>query len=129
MFRALIDQTDDAIEVLDPGSLRFLDVNERACRIFGYSREELLSMSVFDVDVNARVLEERINQGLGESGELLVESVKKRWAPLPRRTRIALHSIRSQILRRSGPRYYSAQIGGGRPTPAGIHGSKTVPVG
>jgi PAS domain S-box-containing protein len=78
LFRGLIDQTNDAIEVLDPASLRFLDVNDRACRIFGYSREELLSMSAYDVDVNARVLQERINQGLGESGELLVESVKKR---------------------------------------------------
>ena len=77
LFRGLIDQTNDAIEVLDPVSLRFLDVNERACRIFGYSREELLSMSVYDVDMNARVLQERINQDLGESGELLVESVKK----------------------------------------------------
>src|ERR1035441_9275968 len=52
LFRALLDQSNDAIEVVDPESLRFLDVNERACVELGYSREELLSMTVFDIDPN-----------------------------------------------------------------------------
>src|ERR1019366_5890892 len=52
LFRALLDQSNDAIEVVDPKSLRFLDVNERACVELGYSREELLSMTVFDIDPN-----------------------------------------------------------------------------
>src|ERR1700716_1469201 len=31
LFRTLLDQSNDAIEVVDPETLRFLDVNERAC--------------------------------------------------------------------------------------------------
>ena len=50
LFRALLDNSSDAIEVLDPVTLRFLDVNETECRELGYSREELLAMSVFDID-------------------------------------------------------------------------------
>src|SRR5271170_5608430 len=36
LFRTLLDQTNDAIEVIDPETLRFLDVNERACAELGY---------------------------------------------------------------------------------------------
>jgi hypothetical protein len=50
LFRALVDQANDAIEVLDPVTGRFLDVNEKGCKDLGYSREELLKLSVFDID-------------------------------------------------------------------------------
>ena len=50
LFRSLIDGSNDALEVVDPATLRFLDVNEKACRDLGYSREELLSLTVLDVD-------------------------------------------------------------------------------
>jgi PAS domain S-box-containing protein len=50
LFRALVDQSSDAIEVLDPETFRFLDVNQRACLALGYSREELLSLSASDID-------------------------------------------------------------------------------
>jgi PAS domain S-box-containing protein len=50
LFRTLLDHSNDGIEVLDPDTLRFIDVNDRACRSLGYTRGELLSMSVFDID-------------------------------------------------------------------------------
>ena len=50
LFRKLLDNSSDAIEVLDPVTLRLLDVNETACRVLGYNREELLSMSIYDID-------------------------------------------------------------------------------
>jgi PAS domain S-box-containing protein len=50
LFRELIDESSDAIEVVDPDTLRFLDVNERACRDLGYTRDELLSLRVHDID-------------------------------------------------------------------------------
>src|SRR5579859_6296548 len=52
LFRTLIDQSNDAVEVVDPETLRFLDVNEQACRDLGYTRGELLSMTVYDIDPN-----------------------------------------------------------------------------
>src|ERR1700739_501897 len=51
LFRALIDQSNDAVEVVDPETLRFLDVNETSCRQLGYTREELLSMAVPEIDL------------------------------------------------------------------------------
>src|ERR1035437_6952922 len=50
LFRTLLDQSNDAILVTDPETLRFLDSNERAWTELGYSREELLWMTVFDID-------------------------------------------------------------------------------
>lgn len=50
LFRTLLDNTSDAIEVVDPETLQFLDVNASACRNLGYSREELLTLRVVDID-------------------------------------------------------------------------------
>jgi len=50
LFRALIDNSSDAIEVLDPATLRYLDINETGCSDLGYSREEIMSMSIPDID-------------------------------------------------------------------------------
>ena len=79
LFRALIDQLNDAIEVLDPDTLRFLDVNQRGCLDLGYSREELLSMSLFDTDpLMDQVTATSIVQGLRESGSKIIESRHRR---------------------------------------------------
>lgn len=51
LFRRLLDHTLDGVYVLEPGTGRFLDVNERACRDLGYTREELLASTVFDMSV------------------------------------------------------------------------------
>jgi PAS domain S-box-containing protein len=50
LFRALLDRTNDSIEVVDPATGRFLDVNEKACRAHGYTRQEYLALSVPDVE-------------------------------------------------------------------------------
>jgi PAS domain S-box-containing protein len=50
LFRTLVDRSNDAFEVIDPESGRFLDVSERGCTDLGYSREELLGLHVFEVD-------------------------------------------------------------------------------
>ena len=50
LFRTLLDQSTDSITVIDPATLRFLDVNEKACTELGYGREELLTMKVNDID-------------------------------------------------------------------------------
>jgi PAS domain S-box-containing protein len=50
LFRTLLEHSNDAIEVVDPETLRFLDANEKACSVLGYTREELLSLRIFDID-------------------------------------------------------------------------------
>lgn len=49
LFRKLIDQSNDMIFVIDPGTWDFVDVNDRACEKLGYSRQELLGMKLFNV--------------------------------------------------------------------------------
>jgi PAS domain S-box-containing protein len=49
----LIDQSTDGFEIIDPKTGRFLDVNKTTCQRLGYKREELLSMSVPDIEAVA----------------------------------------------------------------------------
>jgi diguanylate cyclase (GGDEF)-like protein/PAS domain S-box-containing protein len=50
LFRTLVDQSNDILQIVDPETMRFLDVNARACLSLGYTREELLRMRVYDID-------------------------------------------------------------------------------
>ena len=50
-FKRLVEQAADAIFVHDIEG-RFVDVNRQACESLGYTREELLSMSVADIETN-----------------------------------------------------------------------------
>src|SRR5580704_2117062 len=79
LFRMLIDQSNDAIEVIDPETLRFIDINGRACLDLGYSREELLSLSVYDVDpfIDELMLP-RVAGKLENSGSAVFESFHRR---------------------------------------------------
>ncbi|HWA27924.1 MAG TPA: PAS domain S-box protein [Lacunisphaera sp.] len=50
LFRRLVDSSNDAFEVIDPDSARFLDISEKECANLGYRREEFLQLRVFDID-------------------------------------------------------------------------------
>jgi len=79
LFRALVEQSNDSIEIVDLETLRFLDVNEKACSALGYTREELLSLRVFDIDPN--VTESSvvaIREQWRNLGWLVLESVHRR---------------------------------------------------
>ena len=79
LFRKLIDQSSDAIEVVDPETLRFLDVNESACRDLGYTRDELLSRNVSDIDPTVdESRRSRIANQLAQAGFVTFESLHQR---------------------------------------------------
>ena len=78
LFRTLIDQASDAIEVVDPATSRYIDVNERTCRSLGYTREEMLSMFVFDVDLHTKEMQNRVEEGFREKGFARFESEHRR---------------------------------------------------
>ncbi|MBL6749428.1 MAG: PAS domain S-box protein [Nevskia sp.] len=79
LFRNLIDRSNDAIEVVDPETYRFIDANIKAFQDLGYSREEFLSMHVRDIDpLFDRAMGERIEAQLRESGSSIFESVHRR---------------------------------------------------
>jgi len=79
LFRMLIDQSSDAIEVIDPETVRFIDINGRACVDLGYSREEILSMSVRDIDPHIdEEMCRRVNAELRDTGSAVFESLHRR---------------------------------------------------
>jgi PAS domain S-box-containing protein len=79
LFRMLLDQSKDAIKVVDPGTLRFLDMNRESYTELGYTREELLSMTVPDIDPNAdEKMLARVRQQLRESDFAIMETVHRR---------------------------------------------------
>jgi len=79
LFRVLIDQSNDAIEVIDPETLGFIDFNERACWELGYTREELLSLTVLDVDPTVdKSSHVKIVEHLRNSGFAIFESLHRR---------------------------------------------------
>ncbi|MDH5639129.1 MAG: PAS domain S-box protein, partial [Nitrospinota bacterium] len=51
MFKKLMDQAGESIFIIDAQTSMFVDVNESACRNLGYTKEELCSMSVKDVEM------------------------------------------------------------------------------
>ncbi|MHC4212404.1 MAG: ATP-binding protein [Planctomycetota bacterium] len=50
LFRNLIERSNDCIFVIEPKWGRIIDVNERACDSLGYKKQELLTMTLKDID-------------------------------------------------------------------------------
>ncbi|MGD9602735.1 MAG: PAS domain S-box protein [Gammaproteobacteria bacterium] len=48
-YRAIFDAAEDPIFVHDPASMRIVDVNAKACDVYGYSREEFAGVTVADI--------------------------------------------------------------------------------
>jgi PAS domain-containing protein len=79
LFRNLIDQSSDAIEVLDPITMRFLDCNATAHQTLGYTREEFLLLTAFDIDpILDRSILARQTEEMDKSGFVIFESVHRR---------------------------------------------------
>ena len=78
LVRALLDNSNDAIEVLDPVTLRFLDINATGCLALGYTREELLSMTIYDIDMAYSVAPQKVLAQLRESEHALFETIHRR---------------------------------------------------
>lgn len=79
LFRSLLDQSTDAIEIIDPPSLRFIDCNQSAYLSLGYTREEFLSLSVWDIDPALdEELFARSNEEIDKTGAATFETLHQR---------------------------------------------------
>ncbi len=79
LFRALIDQSNDAVEVLDPETLQFLDINKKACTDLGYTREELLSMTVFEISPSLDEAErDKVLAKVRDAGYTIMRAIHRR---------------------------------------------------
>jgi diguanylate cyclase (GGDEF)-like protein/PAS domain S-box-containing protein len=77
-FRAAIDASADLMLLIDPTSLRYVDVNDAACRTLGYSREELLTMGPPDVFSTTREELTRLYERM-IAGELSAPTVRGQY--------------------------------------------------
>lgn len=77
LFRALLDQVTDSIEVIDPSSGRFLDGNRRSYESIGYTRDELSRMTVPNIDplVTRSAFQEYMRQLREAAVPLRIESL------------------------------------------------------
>lgn len=79
LFRSLLDQATDAIEIIDPETGRFLDCNERAHADLGYTRDEFLALSVPDIAPSLMREDWAIHvRSLPETESSPIESVHRR---------------------------------------------------
>jgi diguanylate cyclase (GGDEF)-like protein/PAS domain S-box-containing protein len=67
-FRAAMETSADVIFLIDLQTLRYIDMNETACRTLGYTREELVGMSL--LEINANMSEEDLRKRFQENVSL-----------------------------------------------------------
>lgn len=48
-YRILFNTSNDVMFIMDMDSNKFLEVNDRACKLLNYSREEFLNKTIFDI--------------------------------------------------------------------------------
>ncbi|MDD2321060.1 MAG: PAS domain S-box protein [Geobacteraceae bacterium] len=73
----MVDNISDGIEWISPEG-RFLDVNEACCRSLGYSRDEMLALSVSDIDPTLTGTDwSRIWERIKRERERRIESLHK----------------------------------------------------
>ena len=69
-FRLAIDKSADIVLIIDRKSMRYVDANETASRLLGYSREELMRMGPKDLlPVNADELEQAYDALIAEPSQ------------------------------------------------------------
>ncbi|MBH0186572.1 MAG: response regulator, partial [Nitrospira sp.] len=80
LFRALLDKVTDAIEVIDPTTGRFLDGNWQSHESIGYTRSELLALTVPEIDllVTPPVFQEYMRRLRETDVPLRIESLHRR---------------------------------------------------
>lgn len=79
LFRILIDHSNDGIQLIESSTLRILDVNEESCKDLGYTRPELLSMTLGDIAPSSDHLDcDAIGADLQRERALLKQVVYRR---------------------------------------------------
>ncbi len=93
-FRQIFNSSNDALFIHDLDG-NFWEVNDTACRILGYSREEFLRMSVMDIDSpkSASLAPEKIRQ-VEKKGQMMFETTHLRKDGTE--VRVELNSSRMQ---------------------------------
>lgn len=79
MFRSVFESANDAVFVESIDG-RILDVNRNGCELLGYTRDELVRMTVSDlVSAGARAWLERVTGAILRDGMFRAEAVRAHW--------------------------------------------------
>ena len=76
LFRKLLENSNDAIFIVNPEDGSFLDMNETACRRLGYPRKTLLRMGVADIQTivaSSLGTWKQLREKIMSAGALLIE--------------------------------------------------------
>lgn len=79
LFRTLIDASNDSVEIINPDTGAFLDVNISGCNSLGYTREEILNKTIFDIDpsINSELLDKTVRE-IKKSGIRILDGIHQR---------------------------------------------------
>lgn len=78
-FRTMVDHASDGFYVIDRETSNILDVNETACEMLGYEREDLLSFSVLDINPEFSMDRwEEFIETVREHGSATIETTHRR---------------------------------------------------
>ena len=71
IYRVVIDTAQDGFWIVDPETLRILEVNDSYCKMVGYSRAELLQMSIPELELseNAVDVDRHLQRVMQENGD------------------------------------------------------------
>lgn len=70
LYKDLFNTSPFAIGIIDKATMRFLEVNETATRLYGYSREEFLLLTAYDIRVTE---EHNLLTALIEKGDYTID--------------------------------------------------------
>jgi PAS domain S-box-containing protein len=77
-FRTLVEQAGDAMFLIEPDGA-FIDVNQQACDALGYTRQEILRLSVPEIDpVFSKQKFQGLFEGMRMSAPVTVETIHRR---------------------------------------------------
>jgi len=77
-YRRLFENAHDAILIFDPANEIILEVNQRACEIYGYERAELIGMSIEEISQNVSGGKRYIKNTLEQNTKQNFETVQYR---------------------------------------------------
>jgi len=79
LFRNLLDQTNDGIEIVDPKTLRYLDANLATCTHLGYTKQELLALTVRDTTpLLTPSMEAEFQKKIQAGASILINTMQRR---------------------------------------------------
>ncbi len=97
LYRAIVSQAGDGIDLVDVETLRFVEVNDAACRMLGYRRDELIDapLATIQADLDEAGLRQAI-AGLAPHGHAHFEGRHRRKDGAVLDVQISIAAIRLQ---------------------------------